>query len=63
MTEKQNSKSEKIQRFLRFVKKVDGRYVVRDDYEPQGKITKELSGLLKRTFPELRDSDFEIVKR
>jgi len=63
MTEQQNSKSETLQRFLQFVKKVDGRYVLTEDYEPQGKITKELSGILKRTFPELSEKDFEMEDR
>lgn len=35
MTEQEKSKSEKIQRFLQFIKKVDGRYVLTEDYEPQ----------------------------
>jgi len=52
----------KIQRFLQFIEKVDGRYVLTEDYEPQGKITKELSGILKRTFPELSEKDFEIAE-
>jgi len=76
MTEQRNSESETIaadkdrleksqliQRFLQFIKKVDGRYVVTEEYEPQGKITKELSGILKRTFPELSEKDFEMEDR
>ena len=63
MTEQKNRKSEKIQRFLQFIEKVDGRYVLTEDYEPQGKITKELSGILKRTFPELSEKDFEMEDR
>lgn len=62
MTEQKKSKSEKIQRFLQFIKKVDGRYVLTEDYEPQGEITKKVSGLLKRTFPELSEKDFEIAE-
>ena len=59
MIEQQNRQRETIQRFLQSIKKVDGRYVVTEDYKPQGKITKELSGLLRRRFPELSEKDFE----
>lgn len=44
-----------------FVKKINGKYVLDDDYEPQTESGKIVCGSFSRAFPELTPEDFEGV--